>query len=401
MSSLLADRVIGEALESGVAFLKVASRNDLGLTGAHQKGFYIGVNAAAYFTPQPPERGVNHDHPINIEWSDGTVTHSIVKWYGIAKSEYRITSFNRIHNFWAIAPERLGGVLVLIQRDVDVWLGHVLDDSDDIDEVCAALGVTFDDASWSMFLGAEGVQRNRAVPSDCHDIQIRNAAAKAEGFPSTAVMSATARNIVHACAAGEIQPPDDLLVEYLGVEFDLFKAIEARHVLERVQGGFNSVDDFVTEANSVLQRRKSRAGKSLESHLETVLEQHGIAFEAQPRLDGTRPDFVMPSAEAYDAAAPGSEDVFVVAVKTTCKDRWRQIVSEGPKAHIRYLVTLQRGISSAQMREIREAGVRLVVPADRHKDFTEPDRRDLLTIREFIQLLPKRVAHDETAVSLF
>jgi type II restriction enzyme len=401
MNSSLADRVIAEATDHGLAFLKVLSPNDLGLTGAHQRGYYVGLRAAQYFTPQRPVVGVNHDHPITIEWTDGTVTQSIVKWYGRKKREYRITSFNRIRDFWPIAPERLGGVLVLIQRDEDDWLGHVLDDAEDIDDICAALGVTFADASWSMFLGAEGVRRGRTAPSDCHDARIREIAAGMKGFPSTAVMSSTARDIVRACASDEAQGPDAELVSYLGVEFDLFKAIESRDVLGRVQGGFLTVDDFVQEANSVLQRRKARAGRSLESHLASVLEDHRIAFEAQPILDGTRPDFVMPSAHAYEQAEPGNDEVFVVAVKTTCKDRWRQVTKEGPRATTRYLVTLQRGISSSQMREIREAGVRLVVPADRHKDFAQEDRRDLLTLERFIELLPTKAADDGTATSLF
>jgi hypothetical protein len=170
--------------------------------------------------------------------------------------------------------------------------------------------------------------------------------------------------------------------------------------LERVQGGFFSVDEFVKEANSVLQRRKARAGKSLESHVEAVLQREGVEFESQPVLDGTRPDFVMPSRAAYERAETSLDDVFVVAVKTTCKDRWRQITKEGPKASTRYLVTLQHGISSSQMREMRDAGVRLVVPADRHKDFASADRDDLLTIEQFIQLLPKRATNDRAATSL-
>lgn len=401
MSSPLADRVVNEALEHGIAFLKFASPNDLGITGAHQKGFYVGIKAAPFLTPQEPVRGVNHEHPITIEWTDGTITQSKVKWYGVAKHEYRITSFNRIHGFWAVAPERLGGLLVLIQRDEDDWLGHVLDAADDIDDVCAGLGLTFDDASWTMFLGAEGVRRDRAVPSACHDARVRESAARVGGYPSTSWMSATAREIVSSCSGGRVAGPDETLVSYLGVEFDLFKAIEERQLLEAVQRGFLTVDDFLREANSALQRRKARAGKSLESHLESVLRDHGVAFEAQPMLGGTRPDFVMPSALAYDVEPRGSEGVFVVAVKTTCKDRWRQIMREGPKATVRYLVTMQHGISSAQMREMKDAGVRLVVPSDRHGDFAQDDRRDLMSLDQFIGLLPKRARDGGSATSLF
>ena len=40
--------------------------------------------------------------------------------------------------------------------------------------------------------------------------------------------------------------------------------------------GFQSVDEFVRVANVVLNRRKSRAGKSLEHHLSAIFDGNGI-----------------------------------------------------------------------------------------------------------------------------
>ena len=53
-----------------------------------------------------------------------------------------------------------------------------------------------------------------------------------------------------------------------------------------------------------------------------------------------------------------------LAVKTTCKDCWRQILNEADRLRDvnKYLCTLQQGICSAQMDEMQEEKVVLVVP---------------------------------------
>ncbi|EPA9172114.1 type II restriction endonuclease, partial [Morganella morganii] len=73
-----------------------------------------------------------------------------------------------------------------------------------------------------------------------------------------------------------------------------------------------------------------------------------------------------------------------LAVKTTCKDRWRQILNEADKIHQVHLFTLQEGVSLAQYREMRESGVRLVVPSSLHKKYPEAVRAELMTLGAFI-----------------
>lgn len=49
----------------------------------------------------------------------------------------------------------------------------------------------------------------------------------------------------------------------------------------------------------------------------------------------------------------------MLAVKTTCKDRWRQILNEADKIHQVHLFTLQEGVSLAQYREMRGVGCQI------------------------------------------
>jgi hypothetical protein len=391
VSSPLADRVIEEAISHGLAFLKVAQPNDLGITGGHQSGFHLSKQVAHVFTPQEPTKGVNHDHPVRIRWENGDTTDSVVKWYGRGtRSEYRLTSFNRIRSFYYLQAERLGSVLVLIQVDQDDWLGYMLETDDDIEAVLAALGLDLADATWALYAGSEPGPRDRPDPTECERREVEEFLARHCDFPKTTTVSAAAREAHRHCRP-DVTGTDASLLSWLRIEFDLFQALERKLVLGQVQGGFSTVDEFVREANSVLQRRKARAGHSLENHVAATLLDAEVAFEAQPSLDGTKPDFVMPSKAAYDALGPdgGSEEVFVVAVKTTCKDRWRQVIQEGPRVDRKYLLTLQRGISSSQMKEMHDAGVQLVVPSALHADYAPVDRSRLMTVEAFVSLLPK------------
>lgn len=394
MASPLADLVITQALENGGAFLKVIQPNDVGITGGHQKGFHLSKAVHGYFTPQPPDKGINHDHDIRLEWTDGTVTDSVIKWYGVGtRAEYRLTRFNRIRNFAPLQPERLGSVLVLIRRSSEDWIGHVLDSADDVDDVTAALGLNLDDSSWALYTASGGRVRAAVTSGECEQRNIVEQALLWSDFPTTAEMSATARRIVEECGSVRGMDADGVLMRHVTVEYDLFKALEDQLVLSDVTQKFESVDSFLRVAQSITQRRKARAGKSLEEHLKALFVARRILFEPQPILDGTKPDFVVPSAAKYHAASEQEmEDVLVVAAKTTCKDRWRQVSAEAPRVSTRYLVTLQKGISSRQLAEMRAARVQLVVPKDLHSSYAPEDREHLMTIEGLMQLADQKAA---------
>lgn len=75
-----------------------------------------------------------------------------------------------------------------------------------------------------------------------------------------------------------------------------------------------------------------------------------------------------------------------LAAKTTCKDRWRQILNEADRLRDKnkYLCTLQQGISSSQMDEMQSEKVVLVLPKQYISTFPT-DRRDRIwTISKFV-----------------
>lgn len=386
MSSPRAERIVAAALDAGGAFLKVVQPNDVGVTGGHQKGFHLSKRVWSYFTPQEPERGINHNHPVQVEWANGTVTNSIIKWYGTGtRSEYRMTSFNRIRNFPYLSPERLGGVLILVARSGAPWYADILESDVDVEHVTAALGVSLDDSSWALFSAAGRDARSSESTDECERTAFDAEADRLAAFPPTRVMSRTAQEIVASCWRGSPESADDLLLHLVRAEYDLFKAVERRLVMSEIAHGFDSVDEFVRTAGTITNRRKSRAGHALENHFEHILEQSRIPFESQPIIDETKPDILIPGAKEYYDTTFDVNGLRLVGVKTTCKDRWRQVLSEGRRRGLpRFILTLQKGVSSQQMREMRGHDLRLVVPRPLHEHFAPDDRRHLLTVGEFL-----------------
>ncbi len=117
MASPDAERAVEDAFAHGKAILRYITANEVGLTGSHQRGYYLPISDEVWplFTPQRPEKGVTHTHPIEVTWPDGTVTHSHVKWYGDkSRYEYRLTNFNRIRGFTYLSPQLNGALLVIV-----------------------------------------------------------------------------------------------------------------------------------------------------------------------------------------------------------------------------------------------------------------------------------------------
>ena len=103
--------------------------------------------------------------------------------------------------------------------------------------------------------------------------------------------------------------------------------------------------------------RKSRAGKSFEHHLAALFSGNELLFEEQVVTEGNKkPDFIFPSANAYHDRAFSDERLVFLAAKTTCKDRWRQILNEADrfKGKTKYLCTLQQGMTVKQVNEMTE-----------------------------------------------
>lgn len=182
------------------------------------------------------------------------------------------------------------------------------------------------------------------------------------------------------------QSVDKLLLKRRELEFEVFEKIEQAVVLPRISGGFTTVEAFIKYAHSVSNRRKSRTGTSLELNLESIFLDEKIAFETQVITENRKkPDFLFPSGKAYHDSAFPSLKLHMMAAKTCCKDRWRQILNEADRISPKHLFTLQQGVSANQLQEMKDNNVALVVPEPYLGSFPKEWRTSLLTLDAFIQ----------------
>ncbi len=183
--------------------------------------------------------------------------------------------------------------------------------------------------------------------------------------------------------------PDKRLVRRRECEFEIFRSVEEAVELPVIKAGFTTLDDFISRAQSILQRRKARSGRSLELHArEIFIEERlreGVDFAHGPESDpGKKPDFLFPSQAAYKNAAFPASGLRMLAVKTTCRDRWRQVLNEADRIETKHLLTLQEGVSEGQFREMTSAKVQLVVPEPLVTKFPKSVQPHLQTLESFI-----------------
>jgi len=102
-----------------------------------------------------------------------------------------------------------------------------------------------------------------------------------------------------------------------------------------------------------------------------------------------KPDFIFPSQEAYQDLNFATEKLASLAAKTTCKDRWRQVLNEANRLRDKdkFLCTLQQGVSPAQMDEMQEEQVILVVPKPYISCYPKDRQERIWTISRFVKYI--------------
>lgn len=377
--------VIANATKYKNALLKFITPNNVGTTGSHECGFYLPKAIHGIYTPHAPQKGSNFDHPVTIQWPELLQTQSMVKWYGRGtRSEYRLTGFGK--NFPYLKPDQVGNVLVLIAVDLGNFLGYVLETDDDIQAVQDALSVDLSD-SWALY-SDKGFHLEPEGGTACIRRSIQAFADLIRGMPTGQEMSFEAQRILQECySAFAKEEVDKRLLKCVHTEFDLFKTVEAKVWAPKINKQFETLNSFLEVAQSILQARKSRAGRSLENHAAFIFGQENLPFEVQPRLPGN-PDMIFPSQSSYYS---NPESTVVLGIKTTCRDRWRQVLNEAPAISKKYILTLQPAITRPQLEEMHSANVTLVVPASLHKDYPNDSAIELLSVRTFVQRVKETV----------
>ncbi|MDU8458041.1 type II restriction endonuclease [Pseudomonas syringae group sp. J254-4] len=374
---------------------KRLSGNDTGLTGGKQVGIYIHKPVAIIAFPSIDTKLVkNPRYAVRAKISSHSfpeqglhVIYYNDKFFGGSRNESRITKWNTDFKGSPVQDPENTGALILFafhmpseKQDadfVDVWLCNGLDEERFLEDLMGEIvpggwmaergDRLFSDFSAGFAVAPSAV----AIPESWTD-----------SFPSGEEI------ISHLLKSFKWNgdTPDALIVERRKKEYSLFRQVEELHTLHHVKKGFRSVDEFMQMANSVSNRRKSRSGRSLEIHLVHLFRQFGLLdFSNQCQTEvKKRPDFIFPSCTAYHDENFPSSNLRMLAVKTTCKDRWRQVLNEASRVSRIHLFTLQEGVSVNQFSEMVSEGVSLVVPKTLHTKYPEALRCHLLTLGDFI-----------------
>ena len=384
-------------------YLKRLSCNDTGQTGGHQVGVYLPNKATFFLFPAMDSKEIkNPDALLNARIdSHSRPEHEVRSIYYNNKfsegkkggrDESRITRWKSGDSSSPLQDVINTGALTLFafQKEnsekncafVKVWVCKNEQEEEYLEDIVGRIypGENLFSQASVVSGGIPPLPETNAIKN----LEIPEAWKTL--FPSAAEIVQYAFDINTRLAK---EAPDQRLLKRRDLEFRLFRMIEDAHLLPQIGKGFSSVEDFVKLANSVSNRRKSRGGKSLELHLEKIFEEEEFHhFSTQAVTEGKKkPDFLFPSEEAYHDSICPEEKLRMLAVKTTCKDRWRQILNEAHRIKGCHLFTLQEGVSENQFNEMEAEGVTLVVPKKLVGKYPKGVRSRLVTLESFIKEL--------------
>lgn len=396
----LSDWLDEQTAPDRVWFLKRLSANDTGLTGGHQVGIYAPNPLMFDLFPslhmRNPTDNMKAFFSVYIDSHTQLAEDVRVTWWNKGlrdpnsrKNECHITRLGGT----AYQDAESTGALTLLSfvrtegdcRECHAW---VCDNSIEEDLIEERTG-PIEPGSFLIWEPTQMRQSDlfeaRVYRSSCHLQPDEMPAAWRTAYPTG--MEIVAKT-VEMRPDGQL-PPDKRLLRRRACEYEIFLSIEEAIELPAIRQGFKTIEEFVARAQTLLQRRKSRSGRSLELHARAILLEEGFVegtdFAWQPKTEQNRtPDFLFPNAQAYhDAAFPASR-LRLLAAKTTCKDRWRQVAKEAARIDTKHLLTLQEGVSENQFRQMVEEGVQLVVPQGLIGKYPEPVRPHLVTLESFI-----------------
>ncbi|MBF2754467.1 MAG: restriction endonuclease [Gammaproteobacteria bacterium AqS3] len=208
-------------------------------------------------------------------------------------------------------------------------------------------------------------------------------------FPRTRRFSDLARD--NCEDVDPLEAPDLALTQWLEFEETLFLHLEKKIIEKRLQDGFVGsdgdidVDSFLKFSLSVQNRRKARAGLALENHLEYIFINHKLEFDRGATTENrSKPDFLFPGSSWYHCEKFPASHLTMLGAKSTCKDRWRQVLSEARHIPKKHLLTLEPSISEYQTTEMKNSNLQLVLPRTLHQTYTRQQRSWLIDLEAFI-----------------
>ena len=206
-------------------------------------------------------------------------------------------------------------------------------------------------------------------------------------FPSTLNFSEFAR-ISCPEDVSPIVEPDAALMAWIEHEEMLFRTLERFIVQRQLDVGFESVDHFISFSLSVQNRRKSRVGYALEHHLAAVMSAQKLPYGRQVVTENrATAEFFFTGQKENTFILYTDECLIMLASKSTCKDRWRQVLAEAFRIKLKHLFTLEPSISINQTNEMKVHGLQLVVPRALKTTYASSQQQWVLDFESYLDLV--------------
>lgn len=336
----------------GYWYIKRLSGNDTQATGSRQAGPYVPRNVAFRVFPElhRPEKPNPRQNFRAVAGSHPHEASPNIIWYNRGtRNETRLTGFGG-----AASPlldaENTGSVALFFfaentgHRECYYWVCRN-GQEEDIAEAFAGPVEPGHPLFWHSKGDQEADVAIDATKSPCWLDATKIPSKWLETFPSPQEVFDTAlkfRSYRHLA-------PDKRVLSRRECEYAVFRSVEHTVETATIEQGFSTIDSFLSKAQTILQRRKSRSGRSLELQLRAIFNEEGIPCAFQPTTEsGRRPDFIFPSQAAYDNFNYPADRLRMLAAKTTVKERWRQAIDEADRIPIKHIFTLQEGVSERQ-----------------------------------------------------
>lgn len=411
------------AAKSTQLFIKKLSRNDASWaidSSKHQAGFYIPkeVRESGFFptliADNPEKPHIYHSSCVSFWPQTGEIKQSGLRHFSNKGPETHFTTVPR-EAFSDLSPASwlVSGKLSDLYHEATHWFVVVDSCSDDAEILETNLDLQAD-FHFGLF-DPDRLAIHAALVAGQADqlIEELNRAMRAgtlEEFVSSASLIPSSDEIAKQARqqfllmSGEatldpyqLENPGDVIMRISrDIEYRIFKQHELRRrasevvaILARNQNlpaavvrGFPLLDSVFLSAS---QQRKTRAGRSFESHLGFVLSAGRILHEEQAVLGGRRPDFVLPSKStlALRGKRPYIE-ALILSAKTTLRERWKQITHERFNCAI-FLATVDDRISKQALDEMQQLDICLVVPESlkQSKETFYSGHQNVISFREF------------------
>jgi hypothetical protein len=215
-------------------------------------------------------------------------------------------------------------------------------------------------------------------------------------YPSTTVMALSGREIADEAFGTELAP-DEFLFLGLEAETQLYFAIEsvlASRELAQLTAAGADLTTVLAWSTARLNARKARRGRSLQRHIEALLEREGIPFSPECSTEAPPPvDVMVPGCSQYNDPAFSVDRLRAISCKSTLKERWQEIVGEARRVPVKYVVTLDEQLTDPVIEALQRAHVRPFMPARVLAGYDRRATRELLSsISELVADLRSAVA---------